>query len=251
MVISANPSLPSSISSGAFVTRGDVFVQDARSLSPATNNTVEVAATLFPDTIASGGASIFLDPASTTHRLLGSGTAFGLVQTSTDIVSIGSQSSIWVSIAVDSTHRFVFEGDFDVNRSGSAEEMHTGWSVVFQSLATNLIFELHDDATSSRVTFTGIVTPGVYNFLVGVHGRARSSANPGLASAANARFSSSHAFTLDFVELVDAPVPEPTTFALLGTGLAAVWLRRRRRESRSFDHSTQLVESTDERASPL
>src|SRR5687767_7010604 len=86
IVISANPSLPSSISSGAFVTRGDVFVQDARSLSPATNNTVEVAATLFPDTIASGGASIFLDPASTTHRLLGSGTAFGLVQTSTDIV---------------------------------------------------------------------------------------------------------------------------------------------------------------------
>lgn len=185
------------------------------------NNTVTMTANV-GTTTAVAVASISSN-VSDPSNLFGSGTTSTNIATTTGTADASGLSNFSVEFLLATPHTYAFEAAFTAsgNQSGDAGVWQT------QLDGNNGVF-LVSGAASDTVLRSGLLSPGLYRFLVGAVSSSRS-ALPGPGSlSAFSRFDFTFRLTA-----VDDPgvVPEPASLFLLGTGLAGIAAAARRRRS--------------------
>ena len=228
---SADPITITSNRSGLAVlaraTEGGITERVSHPYEVASNDSVALSATA-GGTTASASATL-TSTLSNPAQLSAAGTAAAAYQTTSGIGDVSGSSTFVIEFQLESAHQYLFDAEFMTSGDNSSDPLlfeRSRWDTTLRSGGAALFNESGVDPAS--VTRTGVLGPGIYQFLVDVSAVGMN-LRPGAAQAnafSNFRFT----FNLASATIDPAPVPEPGSLILLGTGLAGVYRLARRRQ---------------------
>ena len=163
-------------------------------------------------------------------RLSGTGSTSASYATEVGRGEGNVASYYFVFFELDQPQQFLFDGDLQTSGdafSTPTQERRSDWEVsLFAMDSTGNIVRpilIERGTDSTRLVREGVLTAGIYRFLV----QGTSFAASFLPGRASGNVHSNFAFSLDLND-GPAPVPEPGSVLLLGTGLAAILGAKRR-----------------------
>jgi hypothetical protein len=206
------------------VTSGGLISQQTIEIRPAINQQRTIAITLDSGSQAEASGANNSALASTT-RLVGSGSTTAGVRTEFDAVVAESASVASFALDIAERQSLFFVAFFATQEEGSAQATSATWFAGLDASSFSFFSESGSQAFGGTpLVRMGFLNPGRYFLRIGVSSSA--SHNIGSLLPPGEGFAAAgYNFGL---ELQDAPVPEPSTLLLIGTGLAGTWLRRRK-----------------------
>lgn len=172
---------------------------------------------------ASANAGLFAN-VSDPHHIWGSGAAGASVETTASGFAMGV-AQFSVGLRVYTEHAFTFVGTFATSGVDGRPASVSGgvWQAVLSGPGGDTTF-FNRGFDSAVVTESGVIPSGEYRLLVTSQGHATVH-QPGLTTG-----TATYAFTFDLAD-TSAPVPEPASMFLVGSGILGLARLRRRRNA--------------------
>ena len=194
---------------------------------PASNDSVTLSARA-GGTTASASASL-TSGLGNPAQFSAAGTAAAAYGTTSGVGDVSGSATFAIEFQLASAHEYRFDAEFGTSGDNSSDPLLFERSRWFTTLRTGSVGLFDDSGTDpASVDRTGVLEAGIYQFVVDTSAVGMN-LRPGPAQAnafSNFRFT----FSLGAATVDPAPVPEPGSLILLGTGLAGVYRLARRRQ---------------------